>query len=151
MGEYDFYLRHVAVRGAAWVGFRLAWRGLAGVEGLSTRPHLRWRPWVTSASDPNDVAAGDWSAWQWRMLVALFEGFTGLNAVPPTDGRAAPDMRADLLQFADLPALQLRDVDDVIYQAKVVGYEEQNIEAYDAGHPTGGWVAQIELVHVPVI
>jgi hypothetical protein len=81
--------------------------------------------------------------------VALFQGFAGLDAVPPTDGRTAPDMRADLLQFAGLPVIQLRDVDDVVYEAKLVGYEEQNIEPYDAGHPTGGWVARIELVHTP--
>ncbi len=148
MGEYDFYLRHAAVRGAAWVGFRLAWRGLAGVDGLNARPHLRWRPWVPSGTDPNDVAAGDWGAWQWRMSVALFEGFTGLDAIPPTDGRTVADMRADLSQFSDLPAVQLRDVDDVVYEVKLVGYEEQNIEPYDARHPTGGWLAQVELVQV---
>jgi hypothetical protein len=81
--------------------------------------------------------------------VALFEGFTGLNAVPPTDGRTAVDMRADLLQFGGLPSMQLRDVDDVVYEVKLVGYQEQNMEPYDTGHPTGGWVAQIELVHIP--
>ena len=150
MGEYDFYLRHASVREAAWVGFRLAWRGLAGVEGLSARPHLRWRPWVPSASDPGDIAAGAWGAWHWRLAVALFEGFSGLNALPPTDGRTAPEMRADLLQFADLPVIQVKDVDDVVYPVKVVGYEEQNIEPYDAGHPSGGWVAQVVLVEVPV-
>ena len=150
MGEYDFYLRHASVREAAWVGFRLAWRGLAGVEGLPTRPHLRWRPWVPSAADPDDVAAGAPGAWQWRLSVALFEGFTGLNAAPPTDGRTAAEMRTDLLQFAALTAIQLRDVDDVVYDVKLLSYEEQNIEPYDAGHPTGGWVAQIEIVHIPV-
>ncbi|HYP21738.1 MAG TPA: hypothetical protein VEY08_16835 [Chloroflexia bacterium] len=149
MGEYDFYLRHASVRGAAWVGFRLGWRGLAGVEGLSARPHVRWRPWVLDASDPDNVAAGSWGAWRWRLSVALFEGFTGLGAVPPTDGRTAPDMRADLLQFAGLPFIQVLDVDDVVYPVKVVGYEEQNIEPYDSAHPSGGWVAQIELVYVP--
>lgn len=149
MGEYDFYLRHASVRGAAWVGFRLAWKGLAGVEGLSARPHLRWRPWVLNPSSPDDVAAGSWGAWQWRMSVALFEGFAALDAMPPTDGRTAPDMRADLLQFSGLPVVQLSDVDNVVYEARIVGYQEQNVEPYDAGHPTGGWVAQIELAHLP--
>ncbi|HEX8599127.1 MAG TPA: hypothetical protein VF952_11500 [Chloroflexia bacterium] len=148
MGEYDFHLRHAAVRGAAWVGFRLAWRGLAGVEGLSARPHLRWRPWVLSGTDPDDVASGDWGAWQWRLTVALLEGLAGLDAVPPTDGRTVADMRADLSQFSDLPAIQLRDVDDTVYEVKLVGYEEQNIEPYDTQHPTGGWLAQVELVQV---
>jgi hypothetical protein len=150
MGEYDFYLRHAAVRGAAWVGFRLAWRGLAGAEGLSARPHTRWRPWVLSPDEPDDVAAGDWGDWRWRLSVALFEGFVRLDGVPPTDGRTSPDMRADLLQFAGLAPIQLRDVDDVIYDVKFVGYEEQNVEPYDTQHPTGGWVAQIELVQVAV-
>jgi hypothetical protein len=57
-------------------------------------------------------------------------------------------MRVDLSQFSDLPVIQLRDVDDVVYEVKMVGYEEQNIEPYDAGHPTGGWLAQVELVQV---
>lgn len=151
MGEYDFYLRHAAVRGAVWVGFRLAWPGLAGVSGLSARPHVRWRPWVPSSTDPSDVAAGDWGAWRWRVSVALFEGFTGLDALPPTDGRTAPDMRADLLQFIEFPAVQLREVDDVIYEVKAVGYREQDIEPYDTQHPTGGWLAEVELVQVPVV
>ena len=150
MGEYDFYLRHAAVRGAAWVGFRLAWRGLGGVDGLSARPHLRWRPWVLSDADPDDVAAGSWGAWRWRMSVALLEGLVGLDGTPPTDGRTVPDMRADLLQFAGLPAIQLRDADDVVYEVKIVGYEEQNVEPYDPQHPTGGWLAQVELVEVDV-
>lgn len=149
MGEYDFYLRHASVRGAAWVGFRLAWRGLAGVEGLGTRPHIRWRPWVLDPSTPDDVAAGAWSAWQWRLDVAMFDGIVGLNAQPPTDGRTSEDMRADLLQFIDLPAIHIKDVDDTIYPVKCVGYREHNIEPYDAAHPLGGWVAQVELVQVP--
>jgi hypothetical protein len=84
------------------------------------------------------------------MSVVLFEGFSGLDALPPTDGRSAPDMRADLLQFIDLPIVQMRDVDEAIYDVKATGYQEQNIEPYDSQHPTGGWLAQVELVQVVV-
>lgn len=146
MGDYDLYLRHALVRSGEWVGFRLGWRGLGGLEGLPGRPHLRWRPWLLSPGNPDDVAAGSWNAWRWRLDLAFLDGVVGLAGMPPADGRTPTDMRGDLLAFANLPAVQLRDVDDAVYTAKIVGYREQSVEAYDAAHPVGGWVAQVELV-----
>lgn len=146
MGDYDLYLRHALVRSGEWVGFRLGWRGLGGLEGLPGRPHRRWRPWLLSPGNPDDVAAGSWNAWRWRLDLALLDGLVGLAGMPPADGRTPADMRGDLLAFANLPAVQLRDVDDAVYTAKIVGYQEQSVETYDAAHLAGGWVTQVELV-----
>jgi hypothetical protein len=148
MSDYDFYLRHASIRDEAWVGFRLAWRGLAGVDGLAARPHLRSRPWQPDPADPSDVSAGTWGSWQWHLDAALLDAIPGLQSTPPADGRDAADMRADLLAFADLPAIQLTDVDSVVYAVRVVGYGEQNIEPYNSAHPDGGWVAQVVLQQV---
>lgn len=148
MGDYELYLRHALVREGAWVGFRLAWKGLGGVDGFSARPHMRWRPWLLNASNPDDVAAGSWNAWRWRLDLALLDGLVGPAGVPSADGRTSADMRADLLAFGDLPAVQLKDVDDTVYTTKIVGYREQDIEFYATAYPVVGWVAQVDLVAV---
>ncbi len=135
MNDYDIYLRHAAVRGGAWVGFSLARKGLAGVAGFDARPHLHWIPWILNSASPNDPTAGSWGVWQWRLQVALLDGLVGLLAVPPSDGRTSADMRADLLTYRTLPALELQDVDGAIYTVKMTTYQEQEIEPYDPGLP----------------
>jgi hypothetical protein len=145
MGDYDFYLRQAAIRSGEWVGFRLGWRGLAGVEGLSSRPHMRWKPWHADPANPEDPSTGSWGHWRWRVDVAMVEGMEGLQNTPPADMRTVADMRSDLLAFADLPVLQLTDVDGVVYTCRIIGYEEHDIEQFDAAHPAGGWFVRIEL------
>lgn len=148
MNDYDFYLRHGAVRAGAWVGFGLAWRGLAGVEGLERRPHERWRPWILDPANPHDPTAGSWGVWQWRFEVAMISGIVGLLRTPPQDGRTGPDMRADLLNYLPLPAMELKDVDGTIYDAKMTAYREQSVEPFDVAHPDGGWIGRIEFALV---
>lgn len=146
MGDYELYLRHADVRAGAWVGFRLGWRGLGGVAGLPARPHMRWRPWLLDASRPDDVAAGSWNMWRWRLDLALLDGLLGYAGMPTADGRTSAQMRADLLAFANLPAIQIRDIDDAVYTVKIVGYREEDIEFYDSAYPAVGWAVQLELV-----
>ena len=148
MNEYDFYLRHASVRGGDWVGFALAWKGLAGVEGLPARPHLHWRPWLLDPAFPNDPAKGSWGVWQWRMDVACLEFTASLLYTPPTDGRTAQDMRTDLKAFLPLPAIELKDVDGITYNVKMTAFQESVIELYDAQHTFGGWTARVELAQV---
>jgi len=145
MNDYDFYLRHASVHDGAWTGFVLAWQALAGKEGLPQRPHLRWRPWVLDPTNPDDPTLGDWGVWQWRLDVALFDGLVGLLWTPPGDGRDSAAMRADLQAFMELPALEMQDVDGVVYTVKMTAFREQCIEQYDAAHPNGGWVAQVQF------
>lgn len=145
MNDYDFYLRHASVRGGAWVGFALGRQGASGVQGLGARPHLRLRPWILNPANPNDPAQGSWGVWQWQLSVLMVDGFVGLAATPPADARTAADMRADLLAYLDLPILELMDVDSAIYTVRVTGYNEQNIEPYDAAHQYGGWLARLDL------
>ena len=145
MNDYDFYLRHGAVRGGTWVGFPLAWKGLAGIAGLEMRPHLRWRPWILDPAQPNNPAAGSWGVWQWRFDVAMVDNFAGLLNQPPSDGRTADDIRDDLLAYLPLPIIELKDVGSAISTVKMTAYQEQTIEPYDAAHPNGGWLARIEF------
>lgn len=148
MNDYDFYLRHAAVRDGAWVGFSLAWKGLAGISGLESRPRVRWLPWILDPSDPNNPKSGAWGIWQWRMDVAMVDGFAGLQGTPPADGRTSADMRADLLAYLPLPIMDLKDVDGTIYPVLMIAYQEQNIEPYDAAHTNGGWVARVEFAEL---
>ena len=148
MDDYDFYLRHASVRDGAWVGFPLAWKGLAGVEGLPARPHLHWRPWVLDPSLPDDPAAGSWGVWQWRMDVACLDFTAGLTSIPPSDSRTAQDIRADLQAFLPLPIMELKDVDGATYSVKMIAFQESVIEPYDGNHPMGGWVARVEFSQV---
>lgn len=150
MNDYDFYLRHGAVREGTWVGFALAWRGLAGVEGLERRPHWRWRPWILDPANPDNPAEGSWGVWQWRLHVAMLDGAIGLLGTPPTDGRTGEDMREDMLNYLPLPALELKDVDGEIYSVRMTAYKEQEVEPYDAAHPDGGWLAEVEFTLVTV-
>ena len=148
MNDYDIYLRHASVRGGAWVGFPLAWRGLAGVGGLELRPHLRWRPWIFDPTKPNDPPAGSWGVWQWRMDLAAFDKLLGLLHTPPSDGRTAADIRADWNAFINLPIFDLKDVDGVQYSVKMTAFQEQLAKPYDSVHTGGDWVARVEFAVV---
>jgi hypothetical protein len=143
MQDYDFYLRHASVRDGAWVGFLLAWRDLVGLPGLTRRPHLHWRPWILDPAFPDDPAQGAWGVRQWRFDVALLDGVAGLAWTPPADERTSADMRADLLGYADLPAIELKDVDSATYVARIVAFSEQCVEPYTAPHTNGGWLATV--------
>jgi hypothetical protein len=145
MSDYDFYLRHAAVRNGAWVGFALAWKGRAGIAGLDSRPHLRWRPWVLAPAETDEPAAGSWGVWQWRLLALMADGVVGLQGTPPADGRTAADMRIDMLDYLPLPIMELKDVDGKLYSVKMTGYREQAIEPNDPAHQHGGWLAQVEF------
>ena len=149
MQDYDFHLRHASIHDGEWIGFLLAWQGLAGVPGLPLRPHLRWRPWVLDPAAPNDPTQGDWGHWQWRFTVALFPVPAGLQWSPPNDARTPTGMRADLLAFIDLPALQLKDADAAIYTVRMTAYSDQCIEPYNPTHPEGGWAAVVEFAQSP--
>jgi hypothetical protein len=59
-------------------------------------------------------------------------------------------MRTDLHAFIDLPAFELMDVDGATYIAKMTAYREQCIEPYDATHPNGGWLSQVEFAETTV-
>ncbi|MEO8288602.1 MAG: hypothetical protein ABI670_19455 [Chloroflexota bacterium] len=150
MNDYDIYLRHASVRDGDWVGFVLGWRGLAGKDGLPQRPQLRWRPWIPDVTDPSDPALGHAGKWQWRFDVAMFDGMVGLLWTSPADGRSSADMRADLLAFVDLPALELKDADGTVYIARATAYREQCMEQYTPTHPDGGWLAQLDFVETTV-
>ena len=73
MSEYDIYLRHASVRGGAWVGFLLAWRGLHRRDGFPARPHLYERPWVPDPAYPNDPPKGSWGVRRWAFDLTLLE------------------------------------------------------------------------------
>ncbi len=106
---------------------------------------MRWRPWVLDPAAPNDPTAGTWGVWQWRFDVVMIGGFIGLLGRPPSDGRDADQIRADLLAYMPLPALELKDVDGVTYTVKMTGYREQLIESCGPGRPDGGWAARMEF------
>ncbi len=100
---------------------------------------------MLNSSAPNDPTAGTWGVWQWRFDIALLDGLTGLGGRPPADGRNAVQIRADLLAYMPLPALELKDMDGAIYTVKMTAYREQSIEPNDAAHPDGGWAARVEF------
>ena len=146
MNDYDIYLRHDDIQGGSWVGFMLAWKGLAGVHGLPERPHRRRYPWFMDPTRPEEPHEGHWGLLQWYMEVALLDGMTGLQGTPPLDGRTAADMRADLGQFRILTSLELKDVDGSTHTVRMIAYTEHALEPYDTPHPNGGSIAQIEFV-----
>ena len=148
MQDYDFYLRHASLHGGEWAGFPLAWQGLGGAAGLPLRPHQRWRPWILDPTSPNDPTKGNWGVWQWRFHIALFTVAAGLQWSPPDDERTPIDMRADLLAYMALPAIQLKDVDSTIYTVVTTAYSEQCIEPYNPTHPDGGWLATLEFAEM---
>ena len=145
MSEYDIYLRHASVRGGAWTGFLLAWRGLHRHDGLPSRPHLYERPWVLDPAFPNDPPKGSWGVRAWRFDLSLLEPPVALDWTPPDDGRTAADMRADLAAFAGLPALELKDTGGAVYLVRMTGYREQAVEPATPANPSGGRVAWVEL------
>jgi hypothetical protein len=144
--DYDIHLRHAAVRGGAWVGFRLAWAELAGKKGLEGRPHLRYRPWVLDPAYPHQPSKGSWGEWQWEVWIACLPGMVGLTGRLPADGRTHWEMVVDLRAFAGLPVMELQDADGSVYSVIMSGYEERAVEAYDARHPQGGWLVFLEFV-----
>lgn len=148
MNDFDIYLRHAAVRGGVWVGFFLAWKGPREVAGTSLQPHMRWRPWLLDPANPNDPTLGSWGVWQWQFDVALLDGLVGLAGTPPTDGRTAADMRADLLGYQNVPALDLKDADGAQYSVKMSGYTERLVTPYDYTGAQGGWVARATFAEV---
>jgi hypothetical protein len=75
----------------------------------------------------------------------MLDGLAGLEGRPPEDGRDADQIRADLLAYMPLPAIELKDVDSTIYTVKMTGYREQLIEPADVAHPDGGWTARVEF------
>jgi len=145
LSKYDIYLRHASVRGGAWTGFLLAWRGLHRHDGLPSRPHLYERPWVLDPAFPNDPPKGSWGVRAWRFDLSLLEPPVALDWTPPDDGRTAADMRADLAAFAGLPALELKDTGGAVYLVRMTGYREQAVEPATPANPSGGHVAWVEL------
>ena len=106
---------------------------------------FHWRPWILDPAYPDDPTHGAWGIRQWRFDVALLDAVAGLAWTPPADGRTGADMRADLLAYADLPAIELKDIDSTIYIAKIVALSEQCIEPYTAPHQDGGWLASVSF------
>ena len=148
MSDYDIYLREAGVNGGEWAGFALAWKGLAGIEGLPARPHRRWFPWILDPAQPDNPAAGHRGVLQWRFTVALVDGLVGLRGRPPDDGRSASQMRADLLAFMPGIQVDLMDVDGTIDTVRMTAYTEWAIETWDNRHPNGGMLAEVEFVRV---
>jgi hypothetical protein len=148
MNDYDIYMRDSTVRSGEWVGFALAWKGLARLEGLPARPHKGWFPWILDPANPDDPGAGHWGVRQWRYELALVDGLVGLRGVPPDDGRGAAGMRADLLGYLPLSKLELTDLDGTIYDVRMTSYTEQALEPYDVAHADGGLLIQVEFAEV---
>jgi hypothetical protein len=57
-------------------------------------------------------------------------------------------MRSDLLLYQLYSTLQLKDLDGATYNVRMIGYAEQAIEPYDATHPDGGILANVEFTSV---
>jgi hypothetical protein len=112
---------------------------------LEGRPHLRWRSWVLDPTKPDDPAAGHWGVWQWRMSLAAIDGAVGLLHQPPADGRTAADMRADLVAYHVLPAIDLKDVDGAQYSVRMTAFREELVKPYDSVHTGGDWGARVEF------
>lgn len=148
MNDYDIYLRDGGVREGEWVGFALAWKGLAGLAGLPGKPQTGWVPWILDPTRPDDPAAGHWGVRQWRFELALVDGIVGLQGAPPDDSRTVADMRADLMNYLPLVKLELQDLDGAIYDARMTSYTEQALEPYDSAHPIGGMLVQVEFTAV---
>jgi hypothetical protein len=144
--DYDIYLRHAAIRDGDWVGFRLAWEGLGGLDGV-TQPHLRQRLWG-HVTDPSQPDSGAWGSWVWTLYLTLHKGLVGLQGRHPADGYSDPsDMLGWVRAFGDMAAMELQDVDGAIFIVKFYGYQERCIEAYDAAHDgDGGWLVRLDLV-----
>lgn len=148
MNDYDIYLRDGGVRDGEWVGFALAWKGLAGITGLPEKPHKGWVPWILDPSNPDDPTAGHWGVRQWRYELALIDGLVGLDGKPPDDGRTPADMRTDLMDYLPLTKLELQDLDGATYDVRMTSYTEQAIEPYDDAHPNGGLLVQVQFAAV---
>ena len=148
MGDYDVYLRAREVRDGDWVGFPLAWKGLAGVAGLPARPHAATTPWIPDPAAPEDPSAGQWGSWRARINVAALDGLVGLEGTPPTDGRTAADMRNDLLLYMALDRLEFKDVDETSYDVRMTGYSEQAAEPRQGVRGNGGWLIALEFTKV---
>lgn len=144
--DYDISLRHAAVRGGAWVGFRLAWSGLADGAGDVDKPRSRYRDWVLDPAFPGDPDKGHAGPWQWSLDLLLAPAVRGIKGRPPGDGRTVADMLADLHAYLDLPALELGDVDGVSYVAKTTDYAEKAITETATRWPAGSYVVHMGLV-----
>jgi hypothetical protein len=83
--------------------------------------------------------------WQWRMSLAAIDGAVGLLHGPPADGRTAADMRADLVAYHDLPAIDLKDVDGAQYSVRMTAFREELVKPYSSVHTGGDWAAQVEF------
>src|SRR4051812_26325134 len=104
--DYDVSLRHATVRAGEWVGFRLAWRGLGGLDGVG-QPHLRSRLWAPS--DPYHPETGSPGSWVWTLYVAIHMGLVGLRGRYPEDGYNDPsDMLGWMRGYVELPAVELQ-------------------------------------------
>lgn len=147
--DYDVYMRHASVGGGAWLGFRLAWKNIGGVAVVD-QPHYRWRPWVLSATDPNNPALGAFGVTRWRLDIVLADGIPGLKGAFPADAatRSAAVQRTELQGYLNVPTLELKDVDQVIYGVRAIRWEERCVEPFDDQHVNGGWLVRIELALV---
>jgi hypothetical protein len=106
--------------------------------------------WILDPSDPHDPTLGHWGVKQWRFFILLVDGVTNATGQPPADGRNAQDFRADLMAYIDLPALELKDVDEAVYVVKLTAYQDDQIAEFDIANPNGGWMAVIELAETTI-
>jgi hypothetical protein len=148
--DYDISLRHAAVRKGEWVGYRLAWKDLGGLDGV-VQPHERRQLWDMDGVNPATPRLGKAGDIVWTLWLALHKELIGLQGRPPADGETKPsDMLGWLREYLVLPALQLQDVDGGIYTVVIYGYEEKCIEPYDPAHDgDGGWLVRLDLAHSP--
>lgn len=164
----EIKLRHASVLSAAWVGYRLAWKGIVGLNNslLSDHPYKEWLPWYYDPANPHDPAAGHAGEMRWDLWLVNVVGLLSVEGtvLDGDDAFLVEERRQALLSFFQLPALQVTIPDGTVYPVKMFNLELFLIEPYDRAHADGsdtpsnadgagrcgGWVAHVELVHTPV-
>jgi hypothetical protein len=158
--DFDVSLRHAAVLEGNWVGFRLAWPGLAGYDrnAFPTAPYSHSWTWANAPGSP--IGDGKWGDQIWRLYLLVTRNLPNIHGVMPQPYAAGGGsvssndpalMLGWLRAFRDLPALDLMDADSSVYVAKFYGYEERLLESYEAPHDAGGsYLVIVDLLETTV-
>jgi hypothetical protein len=165
--DREVRFRHASVEGAEWVGYRLAWKGLAGIANslLRDHPYKEWYPFYYDPAHPNDPSFGGpselrrWDVW---LVMAV-----GLPTVDGGDASGADAynvqrQKADLEAFFNQLGMQIMTPGGWIYSARMFNLEIWLVNPYDLHHRDGSddpvgngegrcgeWVAHVELVELP--
>jgi hypothetical protein len=145
---YDIEMQDSAVNDGTWCPFHLAWLNRGGIGGLFQKPHLKWYPFYLDPAFPEEPNKGHFGLLQWHLEILVAPGVTGLTG-NLADGTDVATRLAWLGQFRVLGLFNFKDVDGVVHEVAMVGFELRNIEPYDLAHGAGGeggWLATVELV-----